>query len=114
MNVAVYSAGSNDQVLARHHFSGRADDQFRIHALHRVRIAGLADFHDAATLDSDIAFHDPPVIDDQGVRDDEIERSWEVLSPGVAALAHPVANDFAATKSDLVAVGRKVLFDLDD
>ena len=47
------------------HFGRRAHDQFRIDAVHRVRISRLADLDDAAVANADIAFHDAPVIDDR-------------------------------------------------
>jgi hypothetical protein len=43
-----------------------------VHAGHEGRVTGLADGHDAAVLDADVGLHDAPVIDDQGVGDEEI------------------------------------------
>src|SRR5262249_62048627 len=84
----------------------------RIHSVHRVRIAGLAHFDDPAVTDSDVALHDSPMVDDEGVGDDQVQRA---LGPsGPSALTHAVANDFAAAKSDLVAIAGEVLFDFDD
>jgi hypothetical protein len=41
----------------------------------RVRIAGLADFHDAAVANADVGLHDAPMIDDQRVGDHQIQRA---------------------------------------
>ena len=39
----------------------------------RVGIAGLADADDAAVLDADVGFDDAPVVEDQRVRDHEVD-----------------------------------------
>lgn len=114
MNVAVDCTGSNNQILARHYLRRRANDQLRIDAFHRIGISRLPYLHDAAVLDSDVAFDDAPMIDDHRVRNNEVKRSRRTVACYLAALAHAIANDFTAAKSDLIAVGREVLFDLDD
>ena len=49
--------------------------RFGIDAVHRVRVSGFSDFHDAAIFDADVGFHDSPVIENHGIGDDEIERA---------------------------------------
>ena len=77
-------ARGDDQVFARDHLGGRAHHQFRIDAVHRVRIARLADLDDPAVANSDIAFDDAPVVDDQRVGDHQIQnarrRAWRARS----------------------------------
>ena len=115
MDVAVDAARGDDQVFTGDHFGGCADDKLRIDAVHRVGISGFADFHDAAVLDSDIGFDDAPMIEDDGVGDDQVERAMLADSRMArAALAHAVANHFAAAEGDFVAVVREVFFDFDD
>ena len=45
----------------------------RIDARLNERIAGLADADDAAAADADVALDDAPVVEDDGVGDDEVE-----------------------------------------
>ena len=75
MDVAIDAACGDDQVFACDHFGGCADDQLWIDSVHRVGISGFAHFHDAAVLDADIGFHDAPMIEDDGVGDDQVERA---------------------------------------
>ena len=81
MDVAVDRARRDDQVLAGDHFGGRADHQLGIDAVHGVGIARLADFHDAPVAHADVAFDDAPVIDDQRIGDDQVERAAGARSP---------------------------------
>ena len=63
-------------------------------------IAGFADADDPAVLDADVGFDDAPVVQDQGVRDHDVD-----AVRGIAlALAHAVADHLAAAELDLVAV----------
>ena len=81
MNVRVNSAGRHDFSFAGDHFRSRADDHAGRHAAHDVRIAGLADSHDASVADSDVGFVDSAVIHDHRVRDDQIESAIRAKSP---------------------------------
>ena len=74
MDVRVDAAGGEDQTFARDRFGGDADDHRRAHTDHHRRVACLADADDAARLDADIGFVDAGPIDDEGIRDHEIER----------------------------------------
>ena len=53
------------------------------------------------------------VFHDDGVCDHQIKHIV-ARAGGAAALAHAVADDFAAAKGDLVAINREVALDLDD
>jgi hypothetical protein len=82
--------------------------------LRRLKMYGMAqavaDNRDAAVLYADIGFHDAPMIDDQGIRDDEIDcRCARRL-----ALPHAVADHFAAAETDFIAIRREIALDFDD
>src|SRR5271156_4332012 len=113
VDVAIHAAGGKDQIFSGDHFGGGANDQIGINPRHRVWISGFADFHDAAVFDADVGFHDAPVIEDYSVGNDEVQRAVFAFSGGARALAHAVANYFAAAESDLVAVVRVIFFDFD-
>src|SRR6266699_1581457 len=113
MNMTVDASGGDDPVFARDDFGGRANDEVRIDTIHRVRISRLTDSYDAAVPNADITFDYAPVIDDDGVRYDEIENAAVVSSGHCAVLPHAVANDFASPKRDFITVDSKVFFDFD-
>src|SRR5919108_141884 len=70
-----------------------------------VGVAGLADLPDAAVFQAEIGLHDPPVIDDERIRD---HRVGGVLRCALA-LPHAVADHLAAAELHLLAVGGEVL-----
>src|ERR1700716_3377502 len=101
MDVTVDGAGRNDEVLTRQDFGCRSDDQLRIDSVHRIRISRLADSHDAPVFDPNVTLYNSPMIDDQRVGDDEVQRAGRVFALRFTALAHAVANDLAAAEGDL-------------
>ena len=66
---------------------------------------------DAAVLEADVSLVDAGVVDDHGVGDDRVHGS---LGARRLALAHAVADDLAAAEFHLLAVGAKILLDLDE
>ena len=66
---------------------------------------------DAAVLQADIGFDDAPMVDDQRIGDDGIDRAFGAAN---LALAHAVADHLAAAEFYLLAIGGEVLLDLDD
>jgi hypothetical protein len=65
-------------------------------ALHHVWVARLADADDLVALDANVRLDDPlHGVDDQGVRDDQVER---LTCSRVARLAHALAQHLATTK----------------
>ena len=66
---------------------------------------------DAAVLDADVGLDDAPVIDDQRVGDDGVDRA---LGAAALALAHAVADHLAAAELHLLAVDGEVALDLDE
>ena len=109
MDVAIETAGGEDLALARDDLGAGADNDG--HARLDVGIAGFADRGDAAVLEADIGLHDAPVIEDQRIGDDGVDRALPV---GRLRLSHPVADHFAAAELHFIAVDGEVLLDLDD
>ena len=109
MDVGIEATGGEDFAFAGDHLGAGADDDGD--ARLDVRIAGLADGEDLAVLEADIGFDDAPVIEDQGVGDDRVDRA---LLVGLLALAHPVADHLAAAELHLLAIGGEVFLHLDD
>ena len=81
VDVAVDAAGRGDQVLAGDDLGAGADDQLRIDARLDQRVAGLADADDPAAADADVALDDAPVVEDDGVGDDQVERRLGLALP---------------------------------
>jgi hypothetical protein len=98
--VAVDAAGREDPAVPGEHLGAGADDQVRVDAVHRVRVAGLAQRHDAAVADADVGLDDPPVVEDDRTGDHQVGRA---LRPGGTALAHRLADDLAAAEDRLIA-----------
>ena len=109
MDVAVESAGGEDLAFARDDVGAGADHDGD--AGLDVRVARLADGADITFLDGDVGFDDAPVIDDQRIGDDGIGRA---LLVGDLGLPHAVADHLAAAEFHFLAIGREILFDLDD
>ena len=108
MDVGVEAAGGEDLAFAGDDLGARTDND--VDARLDVGIAGLADLEDAAVLQPDIGFHDPPVIQHHRIGDDGIDRAVGI---GDLALAHAVADDLAAAELHLLAIGGEILLDLD-
>ena len=109
VNVRVEAAGGEDLAFAGDRFGARTDDDGDIGL--DVGIAGLADGVDFPVLDADVGFDDAPVVEDQRIGDDGVDRA---LLVGDLALAHAVADHLAAAEFHLLAVGGEVLLHLDD
>ena len=107
MDVGVDGAGGDDAPLAGDGLGARANDD--VHPGLHVRVAGLADPGDAPVLDADVGLDDAPVVQDQGVGDDQIGH----VGAAALALAHAVADHLAAAELDLVPVDGTVRLDLD-
>src|SRR5207244_12960091 len=75
VEVRIDSTRRNDLAFRREHFGAGADLHPFGHAFHHVGIAGLADADNATIPDADIRLHYPPAIDDDRIRDHEVERA---------------------------------------
>ena len=113
VDVAVDAAGRGDQALAGDDLGPGADHQPVGDAVHDVRVAGLADTDDAAVVDADVGLDDADQgIEDDGVRDDQVERAGGVRE--ARRLGHPVPDGLAAAEDRLVAGHGQVALDLAD
>ena len=113
VDVAVDPARGEDQPVAGEDLRRRADHEVRRDAVHRVRVAGLAQPDDAPVPDADVGLHDAPVVEDERSGDHEVRRA---LGAGGPRLAHRLADHLAAAEHRLVAAGRAaaaVLLDAD-
>ena len=109
MDVRVDAARGDDAAFAGDHLGAGADHD--VDARLDIGVAGLADAADAAVADADIGFDDAPMVEDHGVGDDRVDRP---LGAARLALAHAVADHFAAAELDLLAIDRAVALDLDE
>ncbi len=111
VDVHVQRARGRDHPLARAHVRVRPDHEARVDAVHRLRVAGLADPGDAAVLDADVALDDAlHRVDHEHVRDHEVERA--VGRRDGAVRAEAVAHRLAAAEHGLVAGHEQVALDL--
>ena len=109
VDVRVEAAGGEDLAFARDHLGAGADHDGDVRL--DVGIAGLADGGDLAVLQADVGLHDAPVVEDQRIGDDGVDRA---LLVGDLRLAHAVADHLAAAELHLLAVGGEILLHLDD
>ena len=107
----VDAARRDDTALARYHLGRRAHDHARGDAGLDVGVARLAHPHDPAGANPEIGLDDAPVVQDEGIGDDQVEHA--VGGGGACRLAHSVANHLPAAELHLVAVDGEVLLDLD-
>ena len=109
MDVGVEAAGGEDFSFAGDDLGTGTDNDGD--ARLDVGIAGLADGRDAALFQADVGFDDAPVVEDQRIGDDGVDRA---LLVGDLALPHAVADHLAAAEFHFLAVDGEILFDLDD
>src|ERR1700757_39394 len=109
MDMRVDAAGGDNLTFAGDRLGARSDDD--VDARLHVGIAGFAYGGDAPVLDADIRLHNAPVIENERVGDDRINSA---VAAGTLRLTHAVADDFATSEFDLLAIGREVLLHLDD
>ena len=109
MDVRVDAAGGQDLALAGDHLGARPDDDGSTPAW----ISGLPALPIRSMrppLMPDVGLDDAPVVEDEGVGDDQIDGAVGVRR---LRLPHAVADDLAAAERDLVAVDGEVALDLD-
>src|SRR5690606_20237991 len=102
VNVRVDAARRHDHAFASNDLRSRTDDE--VDPRLNVGISGFADALDAAVLDADVGLHHAPVIQDERVGDDQIER----LGIARLALPHAVTNHLAAAELHFFAVDGEV------
>ena len=77
MDVGVKTAGGEDLAFAGDHLGAGPDDDGD--AGLDVRIAGLADGKNLAVLQSDVGFDDAPMVEDQRIGDDGVDRACRLV-----------------------------------
>src|ERR1700680_2643888 len=109
MNVAIEAAGGEDLSLAGDRLGARAE--YDVDVRLDVGIARLADGGDAPVLKANVGFHNAPMVKNHDIGDDRVDGP---LGAGDLALAHAIANSFAAAELHLLAVGGEILLHLDE
>src|SRR5262249_39171532 len=99
MDVHVNAAGSEDFTFAGDHFGSWSYNYVDVR-LH-IGIPRFANRGKAPIPDGDIGLHNSPVVENECVGDDRIDRA---LAARMLRLAHPVADDFPTTELHLLAV----------
>src|SRR5262250_2448489 len=112
VDVRVEPARGDDLALARDHLGRGAHDHVVGNAGHQIGVAGLADGDDPPVADADVGLHDAPVVDDDRVRDHQVERARRAR--GAHGLAHPVPEHLAAAELGFLARGREIALDANE
>jgi hypothetical protein len=108
VHMRIDPAGSDNVALAGDHFSSRSNNN--VHIRLHIGIAGFRNRGNPAILDRNIGLHNSPVIENECIGDDCIDRTF---APRPLRLPHAVANDFSASKFHFFPILRKILFSLD-
>ena len=113
VDVAVDPAGGEDLAVAGDDLGPRPDHQVRVHAVHGVRVAGLAERHDPAVPDADVGLDDAPVVEHDRAGDHQCparpRRGWRSDWPIDSRITLPPPK----TASSPAAGPPAVLLDLD-
>lgn len=107
VNVGIKSTGRHDLVFSSNDIGRRAHDHVRMHAVHHIGIASLADSRDQPILDTDVSLVDSAPVDDQRIRNDGVQTFG--CGP-LRGLAHALAKGLAAAERALISINRTVLF----
>ena len=110
VDVRIEASCGDNATFAGDNVGAGAHDHGWVHAIHDVRIASFANAYNHAFFDANVRFDDAAPIDNQRVRDHGI-KGLGICPP--TSLAHAFTQSLAAAKLAFVAIGRKVLFDLD-
>jgi hypothetical protein len=107
-----FDAARGDDESVRVHDRGiRPAAQPRIHAVHHIRIAGLADGNDVAVADADVGFDDAgDRVDDRRVLHHHVQRARGVGAGRLEAFA--VAHALAGPGGQFIAIVREVVLHL--
>jgi hypothetical protein len=108
VDMAIETTSGDDFALTRNDLGAGPDDDGD--ARLSVRVTSLADGCDAPDAEADVGLHHTPMIEDQCVGDNGIDRP---ACPRHLRLAHAVADNLATAEFDLFAINRVVVLDLD-
>ena len=110
MDVAINPACGDDIAFATDDLGAGANDD--VHARLGIWVARFANTDNAPALQTNVGFHNTPVIQYEGIGHHTIDRA---LPTGALALCHAVAYGFAAAKLHFLAVAAcgqgEILFD---
>ncbi len=109
MNVRVNPTSGEDLAFPSNGFGAWPDHNGD--AFLDVGVACFADAHNAAVLQAYIGLNDAPPIENEGIRNHGVNRSF---SSGGLRLPHTIANHFAASELHFIAVSGVVLLHLED
>ncbi len=109
MNMHVDRTWRGDHAFAISYRGPGRYDQARINPIHNRRVTGLADTHDAAVADAEIALDDSDHrIDHEDIAQQKIQRAF---GAGYASHSDAVAQCLAAAMQTFIAVDGVVLLD---
>src|SRR5215469_14240395 len=109
MDMHVDTAGGDDLPFAGDHLRSHSDNYVDIR-LH-IRISSFAYGGYPAVINSNVGFHNSPVIKNQRVGNDGIHGA---LAVGSLRLTHAVTDDFPTSELHFLAIDRKILLNFDD
>ena len=111
MHMHVDAAWRGDHAFGIAHSGCRADDQVRMHTVHRRRVAGFADADDFPVLDADVALDDAEHrIDHQRIAQKHVERAHGAVI--ARRHAETIAQRLAAAMQALFAGNGEIMLDL--
>src|SRR4029077_20888860 len=96
VDVRIHASRGEDLALAGDRFGARTDDDADVRL--GIGIPGFADAGDATIAEANVGFIYAGVIDDEGIGDHGIDRTF---GPRRLGLTHAVADDLAATELHL-------------
>src|SRR6516162_9484933 len=100
--MSVDASGGEDQAFTCNDLRRSPDFHARADSIHDARISRFTDSGNPAITNRDVGFIDPGVIQNEGVRNDQIRGAS--APRGLRGLSHAVANDFAASEFAFVAI----------
>ena len=113
MNMGIDPASCEDKVRARDGVGCEPDLETGRDAIHRLRIARLANRADAPILDTDVGLHYAKHrVDDGHVGDHQIGRA--ACARHLVVHAHAFAHALAAAEDELVAIAAQIALNFDE
>ena len=109
MNVGIDSTGGDNLPFAGDHFRSCSYHESCRYSSHDVRISRFTYPSDAPAANADVRFNDSPMVDDDGVCDDEVQGA--LCGSSCCGLAHSVAKYFSAAEFGFIAGSGKIALD---
>ncbi len=111
MNMRFHATRRHDAALRGDSFRTGPDLHSFRHVRHQIGIPGFANADDAPIFNPDIRLDDTPMVENDCVRDDRIERAACAARPW--RLAHAIPQYFPTAKHRLISIRRKIIFNFD-